>query len=371
MRRPLNILLAGGGTGGHLFPGVAIASKFMERNPENRVLFMGAGNPFERSVLGRAGFPLLAVRASGLKKVGRRNQIRALVSLPLGIGQSLRVILRFRPDLVIGLGGYSAGPAGVAAWGCGVPVVLQEQNRLPGITNRLLAPLARRIYISFPDTRFGSAGGRIRMTGNPVRREILARRPLLPEPRKRRARSGFHLLVVGGSQGARPVNRAVVDALGRLSGIEGLRIIHQTGAADREWVTAAHEKAGIDGEVGAFFEEMDRRYAEADLIIGRAGATTVAEITALGVPAIFIPFPQAADDHQRLNAAPLAAAGAAEMILQSDLRGDALADRIIGHVRNREGLRRMTLRARGFGRPWAADAIVNDCHRLLGVRGLP
>lgn len=361
------LLIAGGGTGGHLFPGIAIAREFMARNAQNAVLFVSTGNPFERKTLLRAGFPLERVSVAGIKGRGIWQKLKSLALIPLGIVQSGWIIKNFRPDLVLGVGSYAAGPVVLTAWMAGIPVVLHEQNILPGITNRALARFARRIYVSFENTAGRFDTTKVRLTGNPVRREILS--PAAAEDREDDRRpdraSVLNILIAGGSQGAHAINMAVVAALPLVQQKERLRVVHQTGAADEDHVRAAYAAQGVNAVVGAFFEDMDRRYRQADLIICRAGATTVAEITAVGKAAIFIPFPFAADDHQKLNAEALAAQGAAEMIEEKHLAPADLAERIDRFANDRLALDRMADQARKLGRPEAARLIVDDCYTLL------
>ena len=361
------LLVAGGGTGGHLFPGIAIAKEFMARNPLNKVLFVSAGNRFEQGTLSRAGFPLNKIVVAGLKGRGVWRKIKSLSLIPVGMFQSMGILRNFRPDLVLGVGSYAAGPIVLAAWIIGTPVVLHEQNILPGITNRFLARFARRIYVSFENTAGGFNPEKVRLTGNPVRREIL-QTAAATDPRDDgpiSAKAALNLLIVGGSQGAHAINMAMVGALPSIAQKERLRVVHQTGAADESRVRTAYDTHGIEATVGTFFEDMDHQYKMADLIICRAGATTVAEITAIGKAALFIPFPFAADDHQKLNAAALTARGAAEMIEEKDLSNERLADRINDYIHDRESLARMAGIARLLGKPEAARKIVDDCYRLI------
>ncbi|MGA9536878.1 MAG: undecaprenyldiphospho-muramoylpentapeptide beta-N-acetylglucosaminyltransferase [Desulfobacterales bacterium] len=361
------LLIAGGGTGGHLFPGIAIAREFMARNAQNVVLFVSTGNPFERKTLSRTGFALETVSVAGIKGHGIWQKLKSLALIPLGIVQSGGIIRNFKPDLVLGVGSYAAGPVVLTAWMTGIPVVLHEQNILPGITNRALARFARRIYVSFENTagRFDTA--KVRLTGNPVRREIL--QPPAAEDRKDEGRPEqapvLNILVAGGSQGAHAINMAVVAALRLIRQKERLKVVHQTGTADEDHVREAYATQGINAVVSAFFDDMDSRYRQADLIICRAGATTVAEITAVGKAALFIPFPFAADDHQRLNAEALTAQGAAEMIEEKHLTAADLAERIDRFASDRTALDCMADQARKLGRPEAARLIVDDCYTFI------
>jgi UDP-N-acetylglucosamine--N-acetylmuramyl-(pentapeptide) pyrophosphoryl-undecaprenol N-acetylglucosamine transferase len=355
---PLNILIAGGGTGGHLFPGIAIAQAFAAKDPDNRIVFVSVGNALERSILSQKGFNLEQVRVEGFKHRGASGQARALLKIPMGIFQAMRIIQKFRPSLVIGMGSYAAGPVVAAAWLLGVTIVVHEQNILPGLTNRMLAKIAHRIYVSFENPPVVFPPAKTRITGNPVRRELLQAAECSGTKRV------FTVLVIGGSQGAHSINMAIVDALPHIPG-QRFFFIHQTGAEDLDTVTQAYRKTGMPGKVRAFFDDMAQPYSRADLIVCRAGATTVAEVTALGKAVIFIPFPFAADNHQDLNARKLSDVGAAETILEQDLDGGLLAQRIRYYEQQPQVLADMAGRAAVLGHPAAAEAIVADCYRLL------
>jgi len=358
--RPLRLAIAGGGTGGHLFPGIAIAREWLGRHPQSRVLFVGTDRPFEKEILAENGFMHTAITAAGIKGLGLFKKIRAMGCIPKGLAQAMGILGRFKPHVVLGVGGYSSGPVALAAWLRWIPVVLHEQNLLPGITNRLLARIARRIYLSFEQTRLPGDARRTLLTGNPVRAEFLTApdRQILTDP-------GFTVLVAGGSQGAHGINAALCAALADLTDPEGLFFIHQTGAADQAMVARAYAKTGIHSEVKAFFFDMAARYHRADLVICRAGATTVAEISAMGKAVIFVPFPHAADNHQVLNARTLADNGAALMIEEKDLSGARLA-KWINHLRVNPGeLLQMARRAASQGKPQAAVTIVDDIYHLL------
>jgi UDP-N-acetylglucosamine--N-acetylmuramyl-(pentapeptide) pyrophosphoryl-undecaprenol N-acetylglucosamine transferase len=362
--RGLRVVIAGGGTGGHLFPGIAVAEEFRARNAGHQVLFVSRGNVFERAALERAGFPLETITIEGLKGRGVWNQLRVLCRLPGSILQSIGRLQAFRPDIVIGLGSYSAGPLVMAAWLLRIPVALCEQNVLPGITNRVLARLAERIFTSFDRTEGGFDPKKVLWTGNPLRRQIVeaAGRTAPAEP--------FCVLVIGGSQGAHRINTAMLAALGDLADPAGFYFIHQTGSADEAAVAAAYQQSGAGARVQAFFDDMAAQYARAHLVVCRAGATTVAEISALGKAAVLIPYPHAADDHQQRNARRLVEAGAAEMIDEQELTGERLAARIgfyASHPEARAGLARQAAR---LGKPDAAQRIVDECCRLAAARPL-
>ena len=366
--RPLRVVIAGGGTGGHLFPGIAVAEEIRARTPHSRVLFISRGNDFEHAALARAGFPLESIAVEGLKGRGRWNQVRGLCRLPKAVVQSVRRLWGFRPDLVIGLGSYSAGPVVLAAWLMRIPIALCEQNTLPGITNRLLARLADRIFISFQGSGGGFDPDKIRWTGNPLRRDIVAAVGRGTPSRLADPQPPFTVLVLGGSQGAHRLNTAVAEALDHLVDRQRFFFIHQTGPMDEATVAAAYGRTGTAARVQAFFTDMADQYLQADLVVCRAGATTVAEITALGKAAVFVPFPYAADDHQRLNARQMVDAGAAEMIDEQELSGERLAGRIGFYASHPEVVASVAEQAARLGKPDAARHIVDECYRLAVAR---
>lgn len=369
--RPLRIVIAGGGTGGHLFPGIAMAREFAARNSATRVVFVSTGNPMERSVLSKADLELRCVTAAGIKGRGLWNQLLSVLKIPKGILESMRILKDFSPDLTIGLGSYSAGPVVIGAWLRRIPIVIHEQNILPGITNRILARFAKRIYISFKNTQSSFDSRKIRWTGNPVRRELLEYSAPPAAGEKEDPGNGlFTVLIIGGSQGAHRINTALIEALEHLPKKDRLHFVHQTGAADEEQVAEAYRRHNTRGTVRSFFDNMAELYARADLLICRAGATTIAEITALGKAAIFIPFPYAADNHQVLNAGSLSEQGAAEMIIEKDLTGPILGEKIAYYSAHREALDNMAAKAGRFGHPDAAGNIVDDCYGLVdSMRG--
>jgi len=362
------LVVGGGGTGGHLFPGIAVAQAFKARQPGNQVLFVNAGRPLEVDVLSRLGWSQRSITIEGIKGRGRWQQFKAACKIPGAVWRAGCILRRFRADLVLGVGGYSAGPVVTAATLMGITSVLHEQNRLPGMTNRILGRLVDRIYLTFDESREYFNPEKIRVSGNPVRDEILAQASVPAAQAERAGDRDFTVLVVGGSQGAQAINLAVADALPYLKDVPAAHFVHQTGAPYVEEVREAYRRAGIDARVEAFFDDMAGLYAQADMIICRAGATTVAEITVAGKAAVFVPFPFAADDHQTQNALALADIGAAEMIRQEELNGAGLAKMIRGYMENRVLLTEMAAKARALGRPDAARVIVDDMYRLLEGR---
>ena len=365
----LHVVIAGGGTGGHLFPGIAIAEAFMEKIPDCRILFIGTDRPFEKSILAEKEFDHEAIFVQPLKGKSLWSKLAAMVVFPWSIYQAVRKMRRFDTDLVVGLGGYSAAPVAIGAWLMGIRIVIHEQNILPGLTNRLLSRLASRVYVSFENTRIRADARKIFFSGNPVRREVLR---VADEKKDASHASSYRLtvLVLGGSQGAHSLNMAVADALDELKDVEGLYFIHQTGKADEMDIKTTYAKHDIPCRVAAFFSDIDRQYARADLLICRAGATTVAEAAVLGKACIFVPYPFAADNHQEFNARALVKAGAAGMILDKDLDAQAVARLIRYYLSNTQAVTYMAEQAKRFGRPHAAEAIINDCLALLKKKRL-
>ena len=315
----------------------------------------------ELDILNRTGFLQASIDVEGLKGRGWFKGLRALVKLPLSFFQSFSIIKGFSPNIVIGVGGYSAGPVCVLSRLMGIPSAIHEQNSYPGLTNRILCRVVDKVFISFEESRAHFPGGSLLLTGNPILEEFLAGNTKSGEKNQI-----FTILIVGGSQGAHAINLAVMDALPRLRQGREIRILHQTGAEDQDRVAAAYVKAGIDADVKAFFHDMASRYGRADLVVCRAGATTVAELTALGKVALFIPYPFAADNHQELNARALVDEGAARMVLEKDLTGGDLAWHLDALAGAPDLLAAMASRSKALGKPDAARTIVDDCYQLVG-----
>lgn len=358
---PLRVLIAGGGTGGHIYPGIAIAREIRRRHPGADLLFVGTERGLEMKIVPAEGFRLETITISGLKGTGLLKQLKSLLTVPKSLLDARTILQRFRPSVVVGVGGYSSGPPVLMAALMGIPAMLQEQNALPGLTNRLLARVARKVAIAFRecDAHFGNKAV---LTGNPVRADF-------SQVRSRSGTDPFTLLVFGGSQGARPINQSVIEAIAILRPqIQDLKVIHQTGEREYPRIKQVYDGLKMDADVRPFFGDIPVQFAAADLLVCRAGATTLAELTVSGKPAILVPFPQAADDHQRKNAEALAQAGAAEMILQKDLKGSVLAARILYYFEHRDALRRMEQNSRALGRADATERIVDIVEELSGLR---
>jgi UDP-N-acetylglucosamine--N-acetylmuramyl-(pentapeptide) pyrophosphoryl-undecaprenol N-acetylglucosamine transferase len=351
------ILVAAGGTGGHLFPGIAVADELVRRDAATRVVFAGTARGLETRLVPGRGYALETLPILPLNGVGLARLLAGLLVLPWGLLRSALLVLRLRPAAVLGIGGYAGGPVTLLAALLGVRAVVLEPNATPGFTNRVLRPFVRAAACAYEEARaaFGEKGV---LTGNPVRGGFAS----LP---RREHRPPLTLLAFGGSQGSRVLNQALVAAIPRLPGPERLRLVHQTGPAMRDEVEAAWRAAGRETEVVAFVDDMESRFAAADLVLCRSGATTCAELTAAGKAAVLVPFARAADDHQRTNARALEAAGAAVMLEEKDLDGVSLARAVARLVDDPARIAAMEDAARRIGRP---DAAARVADLLLGGR---
>lgn len=353
------LLIAGGGTGGHLFPGVAVAEELRARDPSAVIRFVGTARGIEARVLPELGWDLALIEVSGLKTVGLWGTIKGLFRLPRALWQARRLVKQFKPDAVIGVGGYASGPVVLMARLGGRATAICEQNSIPGFTNKLLGKLVRRVFLSFDESRRFFKAKKVVMSGNPVRRELAAK--LLAAANEPRPSGPPAVLVSGGSLGAVAVNDLASQALIALAREGAITIVHQTGTADVDKIAARYREAGVEADVRAFIKDMASEYAKADLIVCRAGATTVAELAIAGKPAIFIPYPFAADNHQELNAREMADAGAAKMYRQRELTADKLADAIRPLLRDEAARAAMGATMRKLARPGAAAAVVDWC----------
>jgi UDP-N-acetylglucosamine--N-acetylmuramyl-(pentapeptide) pyrophosphoryl-undecaprenol N-acetylglucosamine transferase len=349
------VLILAGGTGGHVYPALAVAERLAARG--ERVDWLGTAAGLEARVVPGQGFPLHTVPVTGLRGKGVRAWLAAPLGLARAVAAARRVVLKVRPAVVLGMGGFVSGPGGVAAWIQGRPLVVHEQNAVPGLTNRLLSRLARVVLEAFPGS-FPPAR-RARHTGNPVRAPLAG----LPPPAERLAgRAGpLRLLVLGGSQGARVLNETVPAALAALPAPGLVTVWHQAGPAQIEGARAAYARAGVGGRVDPYIEDMAEAYAWADLALCRAGAMTLAELAAAGLGAVLVPFPFAVDDHQTHNARYLSERGAALLLPQSELTPARLAETLAGLAAARGRLLAMAEAARALARPDAAEAVARAC----------
>lgn len=363
----MRLLVAGGGTGGHLYPGIAIAEEVVRRGG-SEVLFVGSRRGIEGRAVPAAGYALETLEVSGLKRMGLLGTLRGLVRLPLALLRSFAILRRFRPAVVVGVGGYASGPVVLAAVLAGYPTAIQEQNSVPGITNRVLGRMVKAVFIAFEDAAGFFPARKLARLGNPVRAKIvaaLAGAVAAAAPAER-----LRVLAVGGSQGARAVSELVAAAAPLLArGGTEYSLVHQTGGSDLERMRDRYQSLSLGGQVTVtgFIDDMAAAYAQADVVVARAGALTLAELAIAGKPAILVPLPTAADDHQSKNAARFAAAGAAIVLAQRQASPADLAAALRDLARDAERRAAMGQAMRGLARPNAAQAIVDRLEEL--VRG--
>lgn len=355
----IRLLLTGGGTGGHLFPAVATAQQFQARFPETEVLFVGTKRKVDTKSLAAYGFASENIRCHGLKGKNPLELLKAVAVLPVSYFQALRIIRRFKPDIIFGVGGYVTGPVVAAGKNLGIPVVLHEQNSVPGLANRKLGGIADKICLSLPGSGNEFPTKKVLYTGNPVRSKILELAGKKPSRKSGRKT----LLILGGSQGAEAVNALVSKALCSFTDAElqPFKVIHQTGDRQLAQVQDAYRQRGINALVAGFFMEMHEVYQEADLLISRAGATTLSEIAVLGKPAILIPYPYAADNHQEKNGEYYVSGGGAVQFIQKDLTAELLGDTILQLINDEEKLAKMGAAMQRLAFPDAAERIVTCC----------
>jgi len=355
----MRVVLAGGGTGGHVIPALAIAQQLKKAFAAD-LLFIGTPRGMENRLVPAAGFDLRLVQVGALKNVSLATRLKTALDLPRAIGLSSRMLAEFRPDVVIGVGGYASGPAMAAAILRRISTIAFEPNVVPGFANRLVARWVSAAAVHFEETcRFFP---NCRVTGVPVRAAFFQ----IPA---KRADSQPTLLVFGGSQGARAINDAIIAALvGLREKAPALHIIHQTGEKEYDRVRAAYDQSGISGEVHKFIDDMPAMFARADLLVCRSGASTVAEITAAGRPAIFVPFPRAADDHQNVNARALERAGAAVVVEESKLEPSHLVETITGLMQDPTRLQRMAQAAKSLAHPQAVEEIAAMVEQLAAPK---
>ena len=361
----MKCVIAGGGTGGHLFPGVAIAEAFVEREKGNEVLFIGTEKGIETKVISGGKFTLRTIKAKPIKGKSLLEKVKAIWSLPIAISEASSILKEFRPQLVLGVGGYASGPTLIAAFFLGVKRAIQEQNVIPGMTNRILKWFSQKIFISFEEAKRYFPDQKVIVTGNPIRKEFIT--SLNRNKGEMKEKDRFTLLIFGGSAGAHRINHTMIEALDQLNGIKtSLKIIHQTGNEDFNFVSKGYQEKGFNALVRPFFEDMATCYQMSDLVICRSGAGTVAELAVCGKAALLIPYPYAAHDHQFINAKKLVDLGAARIILDQELSGEMIAKTIhslYNHPEERAKMEEAILR---LARPRAAEEIVDHCYTLVG-----
>jgi UDP-N-acetylglucosamine--N-acetylmuramyl-(pentapeptide) pyrophosphoryl-undecaprenol N-acetylglucosamine transferase len=356
----VRVLIAGGGTGGHLFPGIALAEEVVDRHPRNDAIFVGTDRGLEARVVPQNGFVFEAIKSRGLKGMGFVKLLLGLLLLPLSFLSALSLLRKYKPDVVVGVGGYSSGPVVMSAWLMRIPTAIQEQNALPGLTNKILGKFVDAVFLSFEGAIPFFPYKRAHVLGNPIRRGLLEN-----FLRSKTVHETFTLLIFGGSLGARGLNTRVIEALPFLKDLKGhIVITHQTGKNDLQTVKKGYAEADFPADVREFIDDMAGAYLGADLVLCRAGATTLAELTVCKKPSILVPFPHATDDHQAVNAKALVDAGAAVMFREAELTGEKLAATIRELKNDPVRLQKMEKAAGALGRPEAAREIADVLQQL-------
>lgn len=357
-------VITGGGTGGHIYPGIAIAKALLQLEPEAKIKFIGGKGQRESVIVPKSGFDFEPILVQGFPRSLSIKWFKVLVKVPMGFIKSLSILSRFDPDVVIATGGYVSGPVALAALFLGIPVVIQEQNTMPGITNRIMGLWAKKIFLSFYEAKASFASNKTFITGNPIRSEITkvtdCREKLGLDKKK------MTITFIGGSQGARSINMAAIEALEYLNEYASkIQIIHQTGESDLTTVKEAYERSPFLSIIQPFFYSIEEIYSSSDLVVCRSGAMTLAEITACGLPAILVPYPYAAGNEQTFNAKVLQDKGAAIMINDNQLTGKLLADTLTSLINDKERLSEMALKSRSLGKPDAAQEIAKEVISII------
>jgi UDP-N-acetylglucosamine--N-acetylmuramyl-(pentapeptide) pyrophosphoryl-undecaprenol N-acetylglucosamine transferase len=362
----MRVIIAGGGTGGHLFPGLAVAEELKSRDAATEILFVGTELGIEARVVPREGYPIKFLRAEGLVGVSIARKIRSMVKMFFSVIDSYRIIKTVNPDIVIGVGGYASGAIVFLSFLMSVPTMVLEQNSVPGLTNKVLGKVVNTVCITYQESASFFPREKTFLTGNPIRTYILkgnveaGRKLFSLEPEL------FTVFAFGGSSGAQSINMALVDALNHLHDLrDKIQFLHQTGMKDYEKIREAYRLAGFKGTIAPFIYQMGEAYAVADVVVSRAGATTLAELTALGKPAILVPYPFAAGNHQELNARRLQEIGAAGMILDHELKGETLAAAIREMYMNRSSRIEMQKNSKSVGRTEACGKVVDIAMSLI------
>jgi UDP-N-acetylglucosamine--N-acetylmuramyl-(pentapeptide) pyrophosphoryl-undecaprenol N-acetylglucosamine transferase len=355
----MRLFIAGGGTGGHLFPALAVARAVKSTDTDGDILFVGTEHGIEARIMPEQEFPIRFISARGIRGKGFINSVFAAVRVPKALMESLGIIRSFRPDVVLGVGGYASGPVLAAAVLLGIPTAIQEQNSVMGTTNRILSVYVDRVFISWENTTPIAAPKKTLLTGNPVRSDLFDEPPFDSDSGR------VHIFIFGGSQGARSINESMIRDAGRLTDVaHRIDVIHQTGRGATDQVRQAYEHAGVKADVREFIHEMGSAYKWADIVVSRAGAATLAEVTAMGKPAVVVPYPHAIGDHQAKNAAALEAHNAVRVVPDDTLEDGALVTEILSLIDKPEELERMAENSRKLGKPEAARNIAEELLEL-------
>ncbi|MBT6345615.1 MAG: undecaprenyldiphospho-muramoylpentapeptide beta-N-acetylglucosaminyltransferase [Nitrospina sp.] len=356
------VVIAGGGTGGHLYPGIALAKALKRHDMDIEISFVGTQKGIEAKVLPREGFELKTILSAGLLGKKRLSRWMSWVKLPMGTAQSMCFLLKKQPGLVVGVGGYASGPLVLSAWILRIPILIHEQNSIPGLTNTWLGKIANKVAVSFKGSAKFFRKDKVEVTGNMIREEICQPR----EAYTKDPDSPFRVLVLGGSQGAHSINIAMVEALQSLKdNQEAIHITHQTGERDFQAVKSEYESYGFSHDVRPFIDDMAEQYRQASLVICRAGATTLAEVTACGKVSVLIPYPHAAHNHQEKNARVLNSANAGELVLDKDLSGPRIAQSILHAIEDPQRMEEMGKNSYQLGNRDATEKVRDLCMELL------
>lgn len=366
----IKLLITGGGTGGHLFPGIALAQAVEQTYAGSKVMFIGTERKVDKNGLANLGFITTTIRCQPIKGKSISQILTALIQLPIGLFEAMKIIRQFKPDIVFGVGGYVTGPVILAARLLGVTTCIHEQNTVPGLANKILGRIVNKVFVSLPGSEKYFPAHKTILSGNPVRSSLLAK---AKEEKQRKSTDQATILILGGSQGARRLNTLVLEAakccLVNLTPMP--EIIHQTGEVDEEQAKKVYAELGMHARVHAFISDMTEVYSRADLIVSRAGATTLAEIMIFGKPAILVPFPYAADNHQEKNGRILVNSGGGVMFRQSELTGEKLGNEISRLLNDKKLLHEMADKSGKLAKPEATATIVNTCLDLLKSRMAP
>jgi UDP-N-acetylglucosamine--N-acetylmuramyl-(pentapeptide) pyrophosphoryl-undecaprenol N-acetylglucosamine transferase len=360
----MRLIVTGGGTGGHLFPGISLAQAMMRAYPGTEVLFIGTERKVDKTALADLGFKTMTIRTQGIIGKGLTAKIKALLQQPAALFEAIKIIRKFKPALVFGVGGYVTGPVILAGRLLGITTCIHEQNSIPGLANKLLGQIAHRIFVSLPGSEKYFPANKTVISGNPVRSPIVK---AAKQMRQKEYQEPLTVLILGGSQGARRLNSLMLEAAEKcLLGLEHLpKIIHQTGEYDEMYVQRKYAAMGVNARVQAFFSDMVEIYSQADLVVSRAGATTLAELTVFHKPVILVPYPYAADNHQEINGRYLVDADGGVMFKQSELDGEKLGMEIKRLLGDTKLLADMGANSGKIAKPEATDAIINGCMELL------
>ncbi len=362
----MKVIIAGGGTGGHLFPGLALAEELKRRDGKTEIVFVGTDHGIEARIIPREGYPIRFLRSEGFVGKSPVQKVKAAAKTLLSIIDARSILNSVKPDIVIGVGGYASGAIVLMASLNSIPTMIHEQNSVPGLTNKMLGKVVKRVCVTYHESLPFFPLGKTFLTGNPIRLKILKGNRDAACRLFSLDKELFTVFVFGGSSGARSINRVMVDALNHLADLkEKVQFLHQTGDRDFENIREAYRKAGVKGTVAPFIYQMAEAYAAADVVVSRAGATTLAELTALGKPAILIPYPYAAGRHQEFNAMKLREMGAASVLLENEMTGEGLAMNIRELYENDSARMEMLKASRGLGRPDACSRIADIAASLV------